>query len=123
MDPWILIVDDDGGTREALGDILGRAGYRVAASDGGVGLEALLSGRSYRAAVLDYHLPAATGLAVARRLKELHPRCRVLMVSAQMPPEARAAAAAGAVDALLAKPFSKDALLAEVARLLAAGEP
>jgi DNA-binding NtrC family response regulator len=121
MEAWILIVDDDAGTREALADILGRAGYRVEASDGGPGLGEVLTAHAYQAAVVDYHLPTATGLMVARDLKERQPNCRVLIISAALPAEACPVGGGCLADGFLAKPFSKDAILGELARLLASG--
>jgi DNA-binding NtrC family response regulator len=121
MADWILIVDDDAGTREALADILGRAGYQVEASDGGPCLKAVLTARTYQAAVVDYHLPTATGLTVARSLKESQPGCRVLIISAALPAEACPVGGGCLADGFLAKPFSKDAILGELARLLAPG--
>jgi DNA-binding NtrC family response regulator len=117
MAAWIFIVDDDAITREALADILTRAGYRVETFDGGGDPEAALSGRSFCVAVVDYHLPAASGLVLARRLKEAQPQCRVLLVSAELPADAVTPAWSGSVDAFLAKPFSKDAILQEISRL------
>jgi len=122
MESWILIIDDDAGTREALADILSRAGYRVATSDGGPGLEAVLTACAYQAAVVDYHLPTVTGLMVARDLKERQPGCRVLIISAELPAEACPVGADCLADGFLAKPFSKDAILGELARLIASGQ-
>ncbi|MBM4283987.1 MAG: response regulator [Deltaproteobacteria bacterium] len=117
MKTWVLIVDDDAITREALAEILTRAGYRVETSDGGGDPGVALSGRSFCVAVVDYHLPGASGLVVARRLKEAQPDCRVLLVSAELPAAAVSPAWTGSVDAFLAKPFSKDAILQEISRL------
>ncbi len=117
MDAWILVVDDDPGTREALSAILGRAGYRVAAWDGEADLEAVAAGRRFGVAVVDYHLPGGTGLEVARRLKTTMPGCRIILMSSELPDREAAAAAPGLIDHFLPKPFSKEAILAAVGRL------
>jgi len=122
MGHFILIVDDDAVTREALTHIFTRAGYLVAASDGGQDLGATMANLHFQAAVVDYHLPGTTGLVVARRLKELQPWCKVLIISAEFPLEAWEAAGANEADAFLTKPFSKDTILAELAKLVAAGQ-
>ncbi len=117
MRPWILIIDDDPGTREALTAILAREGYRVSAWADDAPLKNPPLEHNYRAAVVDYHLPGGDGLQAAALLKHLQPDCRVILTSSELPPEAGPAAAAGLVDHFLAKPFSKDLFLQVVARL------
>lgn len=118
MNPWILVIDDDPFTREALAAILRRAGYQVTSLDGGD--RDVSTGQypqQYRVAVVDYHLPLLNGLEVARRLKETQPDCRIIMISSELPPLDDPAGEAAAVDYFLAKPFSKDALLEVIAQL------
>ena len=117
MDPWILVIDDDSGTREALAEILGRSGYQVSAwADDALLQDSTLS-PNFQVAVVDFHLPSGDGLQVAARLKALQPDCRIILTSSEPPPAAELAAAKGLVDRFLAKPFSKDAILEVVARL------
>jgi two-component system OmpR family response regulator len=117
MDPWILVIDDDSGTREALAEILGRAGYQVSAWADDTLLEDSTLSPNFQVAVVDYHLPSGDGLQVAVRLRALQPDCRIILTSSEPPPAAELAAAKGLVDRFLAKPFSKDAILEVVARL------
>src|SRR5512147_580530 len=116
MMPWILVIDDDPWTREALVAILRRAGYQV---DTLAGMDRDLDfrgqARHYQAAVLDYHLPHLNGLEVARRLKEAQPDCRIVMISSEPPEAAAGAGQEAVVDRFLAKPFSKDAILEVIA--------
>jgi FixJ family two-component response regulator len=116
MSPWILVIDDDPGTREALAEILGRAGYLVSAWADDAPLKVPPLDHPYRVAVVDYHLPAGNGLEVAARLKGLQPDCRIILTSSELP-AAAGSSAAGVVDNFLAKPFAKDVLLEVVARL------
>jgi CheY-like chemotaxis protein len=117
--PWILVIDDDPGTREALVDILERAGFGVTSLKGGAGeLNAAPWRRAYQVAVVDYHLPEASGLEVARRLKEQQPNCRIVLISSELPPDQTQA-----VDRFLAKPFSKEAILEVIAELCPAPAP
>jgi CheY-like chemotaxis protein len=117
MNAWILVIDDDAGTREALAEILGRAGYQVAAWADDVLLEASDLGRDFQVAVIDYHLPSGDGLNVAARLKGLQPDCRIVLTSSELPPASELSPARGLVDRFLTKPFSKDVILEVVARL------
>jgi len=117
--PWILVIDDDPGTREALVDILERAGFGVTSLEGEAGeLRAEPWRRAYQVAVVDYHLPEASGLEVARRLKEKQPDCRIILISSELPPDPTQT-----VDRFLAKPFSKEAILEVIAELCPAPAP
>jgi len=118
MEPWILVIDDDPFTREALEEILGRAGYQVTAMAGSAQEQgAPPYSQSYQVAVVDYHLPFLNGLEVARRLKGRQPDCRIILISSEMPHLEEIAGQAAVVDYFLAKPFSKDALLEVIAQL------
>jgi two-component system nitrogen regulation response regulator GlnG len=116
--PWILVIDDDRWTREALVAILSRAGYRVATLERfDRELEAGHFPERYQVAILDYHLPHLNGLEVARRLKEFQPDCRIVMISSELPDLAELAGQADVVARFVAKPFSKDAILEVIAQL------
>jgi DNA-binding response OmpR family regulator len=117
MDTWILVIDDDPGTREALTEILVRAGYRVSAWADDEPLRVSTLDRPYQVAVVDYHLPSADGLQVASRLKSLQPDCRVILTSSEFPGTSEPSSLMNMVDRFLAKPFSKDVILEAVAQL------
>ena len=116
--PWILVIDDDRWTREALVSILRRAGYQVTTQERvGQELDAGQFPQRYQVAVLDYHLPDLNGLEVARRLKQFQPDCRIVMISSELPNLPELAGQEAVVDRFLAKPFSKDAILEVIAQL------
>jgi len=116
--PWILVIDDDRWTREALVSILQRAGYQVTTLERfGQELEAGNFPERYQVAVLDYHLPHLNGLEVAQRLKQFQPDCRIVMISSELPNLPELAGQEAVVDRFLAKPFSKDAILEVIAQL------
>ncbi len=118
MTPWILVIDDDPWTREALAAILRRAGYRVTAAPGFTPEVAAAAGASgCQVAVVDFHLPDVDGLEVARRLKEMQPDCRIVMISSEPPDLSALEGPDPVVDRFLAKPFSKDAILEVIAQL------
>ena len=122
--PWILVIDDDRWTREALVSILRRAGYQVTTLERfGRELSAGQFPERYQVAVLDYHLPYLNGLEVARRLKQFQPDCRIVMISSELPNLAELADQEAVVDRFLAKPFSKDAILEVIARLCPSPAP
>jgi DNA-binding response OmpR family regulator len=116
--PWILVIDDDRWTREALVSILRRAGYQVTSRERfDQELEAGHFSQHYEVAVLDYHLPHLNGLEVARCLKRFQPDCRIVMISSELPELPSLAGQEAVVDRFLAKPFSKDAILEVIAQL------
>jgi two-component system nitrogen regulation response regulator GlnG len=122
--PWILVIDDDRWTREALVSILRRAGYQVTTLETfDRELEAGQFPERYQVAVLDYHLPHLNGLEVARRLKQFQPECRIVMISSELPDLAALGDQEAVVDRFLAKPFSKDAILEVIAQLCPAPAP
>ena len=118
MNPWILVIDDDPWTREALVAILCRAGYQVTTLER---FDLDLAGEDfpprYQVAILDYHLPDLNGLEVARRLKQVQPDCRIVMISSELPSLSELPGQEAVVDRFLAKPFSKDAILEVIAQL------
>jgi DNA-binding NtrC family response regulator len=118
----ILVIDDDLATRDALADILRRAGFLVSTWAGDASLEAVCTGQSFQVAVVDYHLPFQNGLEVARLLKELQPDCRVLLISAELPGLGELVDSSEVVDRFLAKPFSKDVFLDAIGRLCLSAE-
>jgi DNA-binding NtrC family response regulator len=117
MSTWILVIDDDLGTREAITDILSRAGYQVSAWADDALLAAANLEYNFQVAVVDYHLLSVDGLKVAARLKSLQPDCRVILTSSEFPATSELTPIGGLVDRFLAKPFSKDVLLEAVAQL------
>src|SRR4030042_3333363 len=117
MESWFLVIDDDVAPREALADILGRAGYGVVSWAGDTSLEEVFASQAYRVAVVDYHLPSFSGLELALQLKQLQPECRIILISSEFPHLVEAVADATVVDRFLAKPFSKDTILEVIAQL------
>jgi two-component system nitrogen regulation response regulator GlnG len=116
--PWILVIDDDRWTREALVSILRRAGYRVTTRERfGQELESGHFPELYQVAVLDYHLPHLNGLEVAQRLKQFQPDCRIVLISSELPDLPELSGQEAVVDRFLAKPFSRDAILEVIAQL------
>lgn len=119
----VLIVDDDQRTREALVEILHRAGYEVTALASGDGMEDLLVHNDFAAAVIDYHLPSRNGLEIAQSLRQNLPTCRIVLISSQYQPRLQSRDLTGVVDRFLAKPFSKMALLSTLLELYPAPNP
>jgi len=115
----ILVVDDDGETRELLREVLKEEGYRVCTS--GSGEEALAIGRQefFDVIISDMRLgPNLSGLDVLRAYKSIQPESEVILITAFGSMEtAIEAVKAGAFD-YISKPFKLDEVLLQVQRAL-----
>ena len=107
----VLVVDDDGDTRETITDLLELEGYAVRiAVDGSAALDA---GRqeTFDAVLMDIRMPGMDGVEALRAFRALAPSTPVIMVTAySLAERLQAARDAGAV-ATLQKPFRVDDLL------------
>jgi len=79
----VLVVDDDRVLADTLADILRKHGYRPVALYSGE--EAVELARRFRPDVLlsDIRMSRLDGIEAAKRIRELHPNCRVILFTAQ----------------------------------------
>jgi CheY-like chemotaxis protein len=118
----VLVIDDDQRTREAVVEILRRAGYEVISSASGDEMEDLVVQHDFAAAIIDYHLPSRNGLEIAECLRQELPSCRIVLISSEYQPQHQLSSPP-AVDRFLAKPFSKTTLLNIMLELCPAAPP
>jgi len=110
----VLIVDDDAGACETLGDVLETKGYVVRkACDGRAGLEAVWRER-IDVAILDIQLPDINGLELLERIKRAFPGIEVIIVTAHASLPTAIQAMNGAAFSYLTKPLDMDLLLATI---------
>lgn len=105
--PSVLVVDDEALIRWSVAETLEAAGYKVL--EAGSAREALQrfseSGDAIVVAVLDLRLPDCSDLALLRRIREIAPDCKVILMTAYGTTEIlEEARRAGAVN-VLGKPF------------------
>lgn len=111
----LLVVEDDGDTREMLREVLELEGYRVrAAVDGIEALERLAGPERFAAVLLDLMLPAIDGAGVLEAMASDPALCRVPVVAMSASPPQQLVFP---VAAFLRKPFELEALLERLARL------
>lgn len=116
----ILVVDDELGSAEVLALILGEEGYRAASAvNGRLALE-MAKDAPPDLVIADLMMPVMTGAELARALRAdaAFDHTRIVINSGL--PEATVREQFDGYDAFLRKPYTVDALLALVKRLLAA---
>ncbi len=114
----ILIVDDEPGIRELLGQILGDEGYETEAVSSGEEALQVLEKRLYDLILLDIWLPGLNGVEVLKRLNAGGNDVPVIVISGHASAEqAVAAIQAGAHD-FLEKPLSYDRVVVSVRNAL-----
>ncbi len=112
----ILVVDDDPGIREVLGDYLAQHGYRVTTAGSAAQLDRALAGGAPDLIVLDLMMPGEDGLSVCRRLSgRVAP---IIMLSAMGEDADRIVGLELGADDYLAKPCNPRELLARVRAVL-----
>jgi DNA-binding NtrC family response regulator len=116
--PRTLVVDDDPAMLRLVHRVF-RKDLDMVLVDDPLRALALLEQESFDIALIDFTMPSLNGLALAQRGAVLRPAMGWLMLTAHDAlPEVRAAAGQGHVDAMLAKPWNREEVLAEVARIL-----
>lgn len=119
----ILLIEDEGNIREAIGFILSRAGWEVQGhGNGATAIEAVTRTKPDMV-ILDIMLPGLSGFEILRALRDGTETAQlpVLMLTARGQARDQEAAFEMGADAYLTKPFSNADLLATVARLAQAG--
>ena len=116
----ILVVDDAAANRYLAETMLRGAGYDVDVVSSGVDVMPSMAAKSYRAMLLDVHLPGMDGFEVAqavRRFESQAGRCRtpIIALTADTLPETKSRLLAHSFDLVLHKPASEGEVLAAIA--------
>jgi DNA-binding NtrC family response regulator len=113
----ILLADDERTIAVTLGDALRAAGFPVSVvSDGQQAVEAL-EADPFDCVITDIRLPKSDGLKVLRRAKELHPSCKVILITAYASVEDAVAAIKDGAEDYIQKPFFNDDVIARLRKL------
>jgi DNA-binding response OmpR family regulator len=109
----ISLVDDDDGLRDALQEVLQRAGHEVRAASNGIKAAQLLREWSADLVVCDMLIPDSEGFEVLRSVRRNTPDMKFIMMSGasgELSQFLNQAPLLGA-DAILQKPFAPNDLL------------
>jgi len=109
-----LLVEDYLPLRESIRECLKEAGYVV--DDSGSGDEGLWAAENheYEVIILDIMLPEIDGLSILRRLRKVHDKTPVILISARDAVAQRVDGLDAGADDYLVKPFELVELLARV---------
>ncbi|WP_386344270.1 ATP-binding protein [Xanthomonas campestris] len=122
----ILVADDHAANRMVLQRLLQKAGHKVTCVNGGEQVLDALSEADFDVAIVDLHMPGVSGLDLLKQLRVMQagsqPRTPVVVLSADVTPEAiRNCEQAGAY-AFLAKPVVAVKLLDTLAEIAVNGK-
>ena len=110
--PTILVVDDEPAVRLLVERVLVEAGFQVLTAMGGAeALELLERGGAVDLLLADLRMPIMSGTQLARRVEELRPDVRVVIMAAYPAEDSLA-------WQVIVKPFPPDVLETEIRRAL-----
>jgi two-component system, chemotaxis family, chemotaxis protein CheY len=111
MNAKVLIVDDSALTRRSLRQILETAGCEVVEAENGLdGLERYFIDKP-DVVLLDLVMRGMYGLEVLQKIRELDPRARIVVVSADIQTSSQDLAGEAGAAAFINKPFDKTEIL------------
>lgn len=121
----ILIADDHAANRNVLQRLLEKAGHKVTSVDGGEAVLDAVAAADYDAIIADLHMPTVSGLDMLKQLRVMQAgsqtRTPVLILSADVTPEAIQACQQAGARAFLSKPVAAARLLDALAEIAASG--
>jgi two-component system chemotaxis response regulator CheY len=121
MTVHILVVDDSGFARRTLRQMLESAGHTVdEASNGNDALERYFL-RKPDLVLLDLVMEGMMGLEVLAKLRELDPKARVIVATADVQSSTRSEAQAAGAVGFINKPFEAKQVSDVVSKVLAGG--
>jgi DNA-binding response OmpR family regulator len=113
----VLVAEDDAGLRSVIERGLRESGYVVDAVADGEFARAYLRIYDYEVAVLDWRMPACSGLDLVRELRRSGSALPILMLTARDSPGDRVTGLDEGADDYLVKPFDFGELLARIRAL------
>jgi FixJ family two-component response regulator len=110
----ICLLDDDESMLKSVHRLLAGEGWRVKSFLDPREFLAYAETNQPRVAVIDIYMPVMDGLEVQRRLRDLSPSSRVIILTSKDDPSIRTRALSGGASGFFVKPAPDDAFLAGV---------
>jgi two-component system chemotaxis response regulator CheY len=118
----ILVVDDSAMSRRTLRKILESAGHQVSeAEEGIVALERYFLDKP-DLVFLDLTMTGMYGIDVLKKLKEMDPKSRIIIASADIQSSTREMVDEGGASAFINKPFTVEKVLSAIEKVLSEGQ-
>ena len=114
----VIVVDDEPGLREMVGEYLSNHGFVVRSAATGADLDALLARQPADIVLLDVNLGAEDGFAIARRLRASQPTLAIVMLTAMGEVVDRVVGLELGADDYVIKPFDLRELRARIRTVL-----
>lgn len=77
----VFVIDDESAVRKSLGLLLRVEGYRVQEFERGEDALAALDARTPHGVITDYHMPGLSGGEVVQRIRRMHPKLPIVMLT------------------------------------------
>src|SRR5580658_1196452 len=116
----LLVVDDVAANRAMMRALLTSDGHLVTAAENGAEAVALTARDRFDAVLMDVRMPVMDGIEATRRIRMLPGEAGttpIIAISADVMPETTRTCLAAGMNAMLAKPIERDALVATLRRL------
>jgi DNA-binding NtrC family response regulator len=114
----VLVVDDEKNIRLTFSETLAQMGFDTRTASDGPGALVKLQDAEFALALLDLRMPGMNGIEVLRRIREGHPKVRVIIITAHGTIESAVEAMKlGAVD-FIQKPCTPEEIRALVGKVM-----
>ena len=114
----IVLVEDHGGLRKVTAAMLRQEGHCVTALGCAEDLEDLAGATAADLFIIDLNLPGEDGLSLAQRLRAVHPRLGIILLTGRDQPGDMTAGYRMGADLYLVKPLEPHTLLAAIEALV-----
>ena len=118
MAEMILIVDDEAGVRELLGDALGIAGFETSTASDGMSALTAIRNKKPDLLIIDINMPLMDGFELVERLRSTGDNTPALMLSARADHADVTRGLTLVADDYVTKPFGLEELLLRVKAIL-----
>ncbi|MBN2289797.1 MAG: response regulator [Candidatus Glassbacteria bacterium] len=115
----ILIVDDDEQVLAMLNELLEEEGYLIEISPGGEDALSKVAGKNYHLVISDVRMPGIDGFEVLQRVKDLHRKTKVILMTGYTDDYDISDALILGADDYITKPFDVDKVVLTINNLLA----
>jgi DNA-binding NtrC family response regulator len=116
MAEQILVVDDELPMLSVLERIIGAGGYEVTTTNNALEVPELLEKSRFDLVIADLRMPGMSGMEILRLIRSSGRSEEMIIITAFPSPESAAEAIDGGVFDYITKPFTKEQIVAAVAR-------